>query len=591
MSSKEDKMEEPSDDAAYDMSDGPWFHEQRDLDVIEVAGDLKTGQLKALALALGLTWAIDVALALEDKEKTGAAFLALWGFLGTYDNSPMPSDAEWAMHIGQLVAWGVLRKLVNPPHVPRIYFRYFEVPKSGNVNRTIFDGSWAKTHWSKPGRVGLPTVAITMEVLSMLPNAVFVCSDIRSWFHVIPLPEAVRRLFSVTLEGDPDGVIYELNVTPMGHPACCRHAQICAWIMILSSPPAGTRPDLSGCKDDPPPFVWFLNSKGERVGVLFLWIDNVFFAAANQVIAESFAKRLKELQKGGPRDCGITWKELEVGKTCTFLGMLIGWHNGVLYWKHKDGNVKRWKELTEKPIKTVHDVQMRLGVISWDVCVRNLAFAEVRELLDLMPKQSTSRACKASHTLTSQQIESINARLQALCKNSGVSRGRFAIPKTQIFAFSDATLVRRAFFLCDAQGNVVGAEVIGPATTAVDIYEEESDTALDAIMKGWEVADHVNLGCDNMNTVFSYQRRNAKRRSVCARILMLEGKPGKSFSIVYVPTDDMPADGLTRANKAEFWRGEWYQGKGYAIERHKIAVALERVKPFAPGEKSRKRDE
>jgi len=156
---KEDEMEEPSDEAVYDMQDGPWFHRERDLDVIEVAGDLKTGQLKAFALALGLAWAIDVALALDDQERTGAAFLSLWGFLGTYDTVPMPSGQEWAAHIGLLVKWKVLRKLINPPHVPRIYFRYFEVPKSGNVNRTIFDGSWAKLHWSKPGRVGLPTVS------------------------------------------------------------------------------------------------------------------------------------------------------------------------------------------------------------------------------------------------------------------------------------------------------------------------------------------------------------------------------------------------------------------------------------------------
>jgi len=512
------------------------------------------------------------------------------GFLGTYDTVPMPSGAEWAEHIAQLVEWKVLRKLVFPPHLPRIYFRYFEIPKSGNVNRTIFDGSWAKLHWSKPGRVGMPTIAVIMEVLSMMPNAVFVVSDIRSWFHVIPLPEAVRRLFSVTLEGDDPGVLYELNVTPMGHPACCRHAQICAWIMLLSSPPEGTRPDLSGCQDDPPPFVWFLNSKGARVGVLFLWIDNVLFAAANQPIADSFAKKLKELQKGHSRDCGITWKELHVGSSCTFLGMVIGWYNGILFWKHKEDNVERWKQLIERPIRTVQDVQMRLGVISWDVSVRNRAFAEVRELLDLMPKQNSKRESKMRHSLTQAQVDDINTRLTLICVNAGTSRKRFSLPKSQIFAFSDATLDRRGFFLCDVEGNIVGKEVAGPAIKGIDIYEEESDTAMEAILKGWEVADHVNLGCDNLNTVYAFQRRNAKRLTVCDRILRLEKVPGNSFSIVYVPTDEMPADGLTRKDKTELWRGKRYAARGYAIEGHKIAVALERIKVFAPKEKVRKRE-
>ena len=51
--------------------------------------------------------------------------------------------------------------------------------------------------------------------------------------------------------------------------------------MVMSSAPKGLRPDLSGCQEDPPPFVWFLNEKGVRVAVAFLWLDNITIACHN----------------------------------------------------------------------------------------------------------------------------------------------------------------------------------------------------------------------------------------------------------------------------------------------------------------------
>ena len=97
-----------------------------------------------------------------------------------------------------------------------------------------------------------------------------------------------------------------------------------------------------------------------------------------------------------------------------------------------------------------------------------------------------------------------------------------------------------------------------------------------AIEAGWVHYDHVILGCDNLNTVYAFQRRNARRDTVCHRILRLEAKraQGKTFTIAYVPTDENPADGLTRHNKAEKWKGTEHKGIGYAVERHKISAGL-----------------
>ena len=172
----------------------------------------------------------------------------------------------------------------------------------------------------------------------------------------------------------------------------------------------------------------------------------------------------------------------------------------------------------------------------------------------------------------------------------GAERPKYHLPKSTIYAFADATLEQAGFFLTDSQGNIVGTPITTKARGG-DIYEEESEEAMLAIEAGWIQADHVVLGCDNLNTVYAFQRKNARRASVCARILRLEAKRplGKTFSIAYVPTDENPADGLTRFNKAEKWKGKDYTGVGFQVEKHKILSALDIIKIYAPPLKTRSR--
>ena len=153
------KMEEPNDADMYDAQDEETYpiygrSTERQLDEIEVASDLVISVLQTMATILGLVWAIEVTTALNDS--SGSALKALWAWDGTYDEVPSPSEAVWLKHVLQLVSWGVLRTVLKTaPHAGRIYYRYFEIPKAGNVNRTIFDGSAAKVHWGTPGRMGL----------------------------------------------------------------------------------------------------------------------------------------------------------------------------------------------------------------------------------------------------------------------------------------------------------------------------------------------------------------------------------------------------------------------------------------------------
>ena len=134
---------------------------------------------------------------------------------------------------------------------------------------------------------------------------------------------------------------------------------------------------------------------------------------------------------------------------------------------------------------------MRLGVITWDTCARVHPFAVVRDVLDCSPL-NTIRPESTPHALNTAQIELIQRQLVFVCENEGAERRVYRLPKTSIFAFSDATLKRAGFFLTDSRGNIVGTPASAPATGG-DIYEEEAEEAMLAIEAGWHHADHVVL--------------------------------------------------------------------------------------------------
>ena len=108
-------MEEPNDADIYDAQDEETYpiygRTGRKLDEIEVASDLVVSVLDTMAIVLGLLWAIEVTTALSDA--SGGALKVLWGFDGTYDAIPSPSDSTWLLHFLELVEWKVLRTVTH----------------------------------------------------------------------------------------------------------------------------------------------------------------------------------------------------------------------------------------------------------------------------------------------------------------------------------------------------------------------------------------------------------------------------------------------------------------------------------------------
>ena len=105
-----------------------------------------------------------------------------------------------------------------------------------------------------------------------------------------------------------------------------------------------------------------------------------------------------------------------------------------------------------------------------------------------------------------------------ICRNELSFREPTVRPSKVVFAFSDSSLYASGFFITDVDGNILGTPV-SVLDSAEDIYELESEYATLAILEGWKWAPFVMLGCDNMDTVLSFQRRHSARQSVCDRIM------------------------------------------------------------------------
>lgn len=194
----------------------------------------------------------------------------------------------------------------------------------------------------------------------------------------------------------------------------------------------------------------------------------------------------------------------------------------------------------------------------WHTCCHLLPFAGLRNVLNVSAKISCGDG------ISKDEINLINSHLDAVCWNKPSLKKTRISPTNVVFAFSDASLSYTSFFICDVNGNIMFSKGAVRALN-VDIYELESEEAVEAILTGLNYGDFVILGCDNMDTVKSFQRRHSIRDTVCERILRLVPFFDR-FKITHVTSEENPADGLTRKDK------------GLKIETSKLLFAIEKVK-------------
>ena len=214
------------------------------------------------------------------------------------------TDPSYLRHLQQLKDWTVCYE-VGVSTVIALN-RYFAVYKTADASRSIvdcasFSKALRKTCHVEPVR--LPTIPDLLERLGRVIRTAYrskekygiLLSDLRHFFHQIPLEDDVKRYFAVRLKN----VAYVWNVLPMGHTVSPLVAQTISYAILLQ---CGFKAE-GGLAQLPS----FATRPG---GVAAVWYDNLI--AAGTIIAMNDTKNRWE-QLAGKYNARLKYSTLFTG--------------------------------------------------------------------------------------------------------------------------------------------------------------------------------------------------------------------------------------------------------------------------------------
>lgn len=194
------------------------------------------------------------------------------------------TNSAYRDHLRDLTRWGVTQAGGSV----RFVSRYFAIPKTESVARSIFNGRLLSRFFAVPGPVNLPYIPIilrlVMDLIATFGRLYSTCADIRHWFHQLEVGEHLREYFGVALS---DTETFRWCVLPMGWSHSPRICQSIAWAAILHKDPRCKDPDpLDDARkeirglNDPPQYVR-MTVNGVVVGFITLTYDNIGIFSAD----------------------------------------------------------------------------------------------------------------------------------------------------------------------------------------------------------------------------------------------------------------------------------------------------------------------
>ena len=289
----------------------------------------------------------------------------------------LTTDAQYLRHLQQLTTWRVCNEV--PVREVVATNRYFAVLKNAKAARSIVDCarfSEKLREVSDIASVRLPTIP---ELLKRLHREIaranpqkygILLSDLRHFFHQIPLDESVKKYFAVKIRQ----AAFIWNALPMGHTVSPLVAQTISYAILLM---CGF--SAEGGMERIPHF-------GTRAGgVAAVWYDNLI--AAGTISAMQDTKNRWEQQCGAVHAV-LKYSNLFRGKALgrdgddeedgvevhpIVLGLRLACHAGQLSFRHKQANVVEWETRTRilenKDEVTLRELARLLGVVMFDAYV------------------------------------------------------------------------------------------------------------------------------------------------------------------------------------------------------------------------------
>jgi hypothetical protein len=229
-----------------------------------------------------------------------------------------------------------------------------------------------------------------------------ISADLRHWFHQLPLPEHLQQLFKLIL----DKITVVPCAVPMGWYLAPVIAQAATWTLVLGEADGIRLPKGTPRHDTTMP-AWLpfsKNGKSAGHGGVFVLIDNIFIVTPDEDVAKKWKTKLTEMARHLHvifKDPGVRVIELDATKidasSVEFMGIRF----------HYDGwsTVEKQHDVVVTTQMTHRQLSSLLGLVLWDMRVRNLKPLDHRELLRLYSKVTPENPDKWDELLSLEQHE------------------------------------------------------------------------------------------------------------------------------------------------------------------------------------------
>jgi hypothetical protein len=299
----------------FDYNDRPWSDSDKVLppDPIDVAGQAEITRLRKRCEKLGfhaLKEAFDLITAANNPA------LSRWwnGYKRGREekegnNSDPPralrfSNAKYAEHLRSFASdmKEENQRILQRVKATELYHcsTYFEVPKTKDTSRLIFNGKELSKHWKIPRPVNIcDTGSLIKKILSVSEakgqKLHVVVGDFRHWFHQIRVSEALSRHFGIALREKNGGIeTFRWRTLPMGWSHSPFIAQCLAW-GVLCHREDGQRPLFDEGAFHGSELPTFVPTREN--GFLTVYYDNFILVTSSEEEAQQFKARLENSTK------------------------------------------------------------------------------------------------------------------------------------------------------------------------------------------------------------------------------------------------------------------------------------------------------
>ena len=481
-----------------------------------------------------------------------------------------PTDPLLLPHLKLLASedWKIMIEAAGA--FARVLASYFEVAKKNKKLRAIVDCRPFNSMCKTPPRMNLASIPDLLLRIARLGRCYMSVGDFSGWFHQLAIPKECRDLFGILCAGN----LFFMCVVPMGFSWACVLAQCVTWTIILMRQATDNNGDLGidatiFGKELPPGII----ELRRKQGLLCAYYDNIIVVTKSQFLGGQWKKRIM----GNAKCVGAEWNPDEIltdpALEASFLGLLVNTERRAK-WKHCPKKVKSWNAWWHTPATlTPRFVAKIVGISVWDASIRLRPLFEIHDVIDALRYIHTKYQLKYKRdwyiviVLPDALIKTLRTHMDSILLNIWHEP---AIPQTAVrqwVAASDASDFGWGYVVLRGQDGpyVINTDNLGapgqkfPAELQDShIFIKELYAAVRLIKKIASMCDGrpstLTLLMDNTAAMHCLQKgysKNDAGRALVKRIFAMAKEANIVLTILWIASDDNPADAPSRLCKIE----------------------------------------